>query len=730
MARGRFEHITFLVAADRPTCIADVLLRVQTHVAGCSLQQKRRALDRMPGSVSAAWRILRAYGRVTSTVRERPMQAEEGKRGPDDVRRLDERLRRIIASVDGIVWELEVATFCFTFVSEKAERLLGYPLTAWYRRNFWVDILHAEDREWAVRFCQERTRCMEPHEFEYRVVAQDGRIVWLRDIVSVVVSEGAPVRLRGIMVDITRRKQAEAESTRLLAAEQTARAAADAARAAAERVADALRVSEAKLRLAQDAARMGTWELDLATGEVVVSDRCKELFGLPADAVTTYERAIATVHPEDRDRIERALKDALLNRNDYAEEMRITLPDGVRWIASRGRGIYGTDGRPVKMAGMVLDITQAKRTEEELREADRRKTEFLAMLSHELRNPLAPIATGVHLLERVPSGGEQASRAREVIKRQTQHLTRLVDDLLDVTRISRGKIELHRKRIDLCEVVHRSCDDHRAGFEDRELTLSLVLPAEQVWIEADATRISQVLGNMLLNAAKFTPAQGSISVGVERNGDRALIHVRDSGIGMEHALVDRIFEPFVQAERGLARTQGGLGLGLAFAKGLVELHGGSISARSEGPGRGSEFTVSLPLAQPLSLKQPDARRSDPARGRLVLIIEDNADTCEMLAGVLEVNGHRTHVARDGRTGIALARELKPDVVLCDIGLPDVDGYDVARALRADESLRNSRLIAISGYAQLQDQQRAREAGFEAHLAKPPPIDELNAFLAH
>ena len=302
-----------------------------------------------------------------------------------------------------------------------------------------------------------------------------------------------------------------------------------------------------------------------------------------------------------------------------------------------------------------------------------------------------------------------------------------MDDLLDISRIEHGKIALHRERFDLRDVVRSTCDDHRALVEQRGQTLRLEVVAGPVWIDGDPTRIAQVVSNLLHNASKFTPAGGTLSIAIEVKNRRAVLHVWDDGVGMEQAEVEAVFEPFMQGEQDSARQKGGLGLGLALVKGLVELHGGSVSARSGGANCGSEFTVELPLAPP----SPDTPRQESAASpsRLVLIIEDNVDMGDTLAQVLELNGHRVRVARDGKSGIALALELQPDVIFCDIGLPDMDGYEVARELRKSGRLPSTRLVALSGYAQHEDRNRSKEAGFDAHIAKPPTFEELNKVLA-
>ena len=389
-------------------------------------------------------------------------------------------------------------------------------------------------------------------------------------------------------------------------------------------------------------------------------------------------------------------------------------------------------GRVRGSIAAFVDITARNRVEAErerllaqVGEADRRKGEFLAVLSHELRNPLAPIRNSLYLLDRSPPGSERAARAREIIRRQTDHLTRLIDDLLDVTRISRGKIELQRASVDAREVVRRACDDYRASFKERGLALCAEIPDEPVWIDADETRIAQVVGNLLHNAGKFGREGGTVTVSVGTVGGQAEVRVRDDGMGIGPELLPRVFEPFVQGDECLARTKGGLGLGLALVKGLVELHGGSVRAHSEGAGRGAEFTVALPLGhEGQSEWPPAAPDAGDDRRRRVLVIDDNKDEATTLADALELIGHSVEVAYDGKEGLDKARSFQPDVVLCDIGLPGMDGYEVARAMRGDPALTATKLIAVTGYARPEDVATAREAGFDQHMAKPASIPDL------
>jgi PAS domain S-box-containing protein len=383
------------------------------------------------------------------------------------------------------------------------------------------------------------------------------------------------------------------------------------------------------------------------------------------------------------------------------------------------------------LAVTALDITERRKAEDALREADRRKDEFLAVLSHELRNPLAPIRNSLHILERAAPGGDQARRAQTVIDRQVGHLSHLVDDLLDVTRISRNKIRLERQVLELNDLVRRTIEDHRSLFEKNEVHVEAKFAPEPIMVDADGTRLAQVVGNLLQNAAKFTSRgqHTTVSVSVDRAQQQAVISVSDTGVGMTPEVLARLFQPFMQADTTLDRSKGGLGLGLALVKGLVELHGGTIGARSDGLGKGAEFVVRLPLAIEAGEAAEARLASRKPAGRRVLIIEDNIDAADSLREVLEFGEHEIAVAYNGPEGIAKAREFRPEVVLCDIGLPGMDGFEVARAFRADEGLKGTYLVALSGYALPEDLQRAEEAGFDRHLAKPPSLEKIEEALA-
>jgi PAS domain S-box-containing protein len=414
-------------------------------------------------------------------------------------------------------------------------------------------------------------------------------------------------------------------------------------------------------------------------------------------------------------------------------EIDLIFEDGaVRHILGNAAPLRDKAGQPRGAVGAFIDITERKRAEAALRAADRSKDEFLALLSHELRNPLAPIRNSLAILTRVPADAEHASRALAVIDRQVTHLTRLVEDLLDVNRITHGKVQLNLACVELREVVRNSVEDLHTVLAASRLSVTVEVSTTPLWVTADAARIKQVLANILENAAKFTPPGGRVAVTVERteDGRSARVRVEDTGAGIHPEMIPRLFQPFAQADATLARTQGGLGLGLALVKGVVELHGGTVTASSRGPGTGSEFTFRLPLAsRPAPGGPPVARAREGGASRRVLIIDDNEDFANTLQVVLEMAGHEVHVAFDGVGGLDAVRRTRPEVILCDIGLPGMDGYEVARSLRGPEVGFSGKLIALSGYASPDDQRLAAEAGFEHHVAKPPTLEVLTALFA-
>ena len=374
----------------------------------------------------------------------------------------------------------------------------------------------------------------------------------------------------------------------------------------------------------------------------------------------------------------------------------------------------------------VLDITERKGLEARLQEEARRKDEFLAQLGHELRNPLGPLRNALAVLRRLAPGDGPARGLQEIMERQVAQLTRLVDDLLELSRVTRGSITLQREALDLVRTVRQVVEDHRAILEAGGLAVEFQAAGGPVWVQGDRARISQVVGNLLANTGKFTDRGGRLRVEVRSpEPGRAEIEVADTGIGMDTDMLGRLFEPFVQGEATRHRSPAGLGLGLALARGLMQLHGGGIQARSAGPGQGSTFTVTLPACPAPESAAPTPAPAGPAgRSRQVLIVEDNRDAALSLKLLLEFLGHRVEVAHTGREGLDLARARCPEVVFCDIGLPDLDGHAVARALRAGPGAVSPYLVAMTGFGQPEDQRRALEAGFDRHLTKPADPERL------
>ena len=383
-------------------------------------------------------------------------------------------------------------------------------------------------------------------------------------------------------------------------------------------------------------------------------------------------------------------------------------------------------------AALQSEVAERARIERALKEADRHKDEFLAMLAHELRNPLAPLQNAVQIMQRRPSVDPQLVWMREIIERQLAHLSRLVDDLLDVSRITRGKIRLTREPLRLEALIARALETVQPLITERRHELSVEIEEAGLSVEGDLTRLTQIIGNILSNAARYTESGGHIALRARRDGAMLEITVRDDGIGIPADLLPTVFELFTQLERPSARTQGGLGIGLALVRKLVELHEGTVSAQSDGPGRGSLFTVRLPLAENAVAARPndevEAGATAPVDARRILIVDDNRDALESLVTLMQIAGHTTRGAADGETALAIAAEWRPQVVLLDLGLPRVDGYEVGRRIRAAPWGHEILLIALTGWGQEQDRRRSREAGFDSHLVKPLDLARLSELL--
>jgi PAS domain S-box-containing protein len=507
----------------------------------------------------------------------------------------------------------------------------------------------------------------------------------------------------------------------------------------------ALRASRERAQRVADAALIGTWEIDLASMHVQADRKMLKLLGLrPGDPrdLTSY---IGYMAADERARISQLIEDAMQGKDDglIEAELRWVRPDDgrVRWIEGRGKVDFDVE-RPCRFYGTVADITARKEAELEreqllvtLKTADQRKDEFLATLAHELRNPMAAINTALMLLESSGSDSTKAARYHATAKRQMGNLVRMVDDLLDVARVTRGTIELRKETIDLAQVVQHALASARPVLDARQHELTVTIAPGVLYMHGDATRLEQVITNLLTNAARYTEPGGAITVQLGRElvegAAVAALRVRDTGRGIPAEMLAKVFEPFTQVSPSIDRSTGGLGLGLTLVRHLVEMHGGSVEAESEGLGLGSSFIVRVPLVPDAAKRSepPAPPRATPATSRRVLVVDDSDDSREMLRELLESLGHEVFGAEDGVVGATRAIELQPDVALIDIGLPGIDGYEVARRVRAATNGKAQYLVALTGYGSPEVKAKAEAAGFDLHLTKPVDLPALLELVA-
>jgi len=507
----------------------------------------------------------------------------------------------------------------------------------------------------------------------------------------------------------------------------------------------ALGAREQQLRLAIDAADVGEWDVDTASGTMYWPARVKAMFGISSGSPVTLADFYDGVHPDDRARTLASFEAAADpgRRAQYESEYRtVGKEDGVvRWVAAKGRGLFDESGQCIRIIGTAVDITQRKlseealrASEERLRQADRRKDEFLAMLAHELRNPLAPISAAAELLQMTTLDEQRVRRTSQIIGRQVSHMTSLVDDLLDVSRVTRGLVKLETAQLDVNHIVADAVEQVTPLIRARRHHLELRLMPDATVVEGDRKRLVQVLANVLNNAAKYTHEGGNIQLHTDVRDSQVLIEVTDNGIGMAPELVSRAFDLFAQAERSSDRSSGGLGLGLALVKSLVELQHGTVACASAGIGKGSSFTISLPLLRIQAHEDGPRRHGEgrfhpPMQSLRIMVVDDNADAAAMLAMLLEAAGHRVVVEHTARRALARADEDILDVCLLDIGLPEMDGNELAIRLRTRPGTARSVMIAVTGYGQDKDRASSLASGFDHHMVKPVDTATLASILA-
>ncbi|MDB5035346.1 MAG: domain S-box [Chlorobi bacterium] len=490
-----------------------------------------------------------------------------------------------------------------------------------------------------------------------------------------------------------------------------------------KRAEEGLRDTQRRLDAALAAGAIGTFRWDMVGNGLEWDENLDRVFGLPpGETARSLEEFIALVHPADRPEVLAQCERCMRDGADFDMYFRIVWPDGTeRWIADRGKTVLDDAGRPSFMAGACIDITERKRAEEALTEADRRKDEFLATLAHELRNPLAPLRSGLEVMNLMGSDDPTVEEVRQMMERQLGQMVRLIDDLMDMSRISRNRIELRRGPVDIAGIVHDAVETSRPLIEGAAHTLRLELPAGPVMVDADATRLSQVFSNLLNNAAKYTEPGGHISLSVGPDGDTVVVAVEDDGVGIPGEMLPGIFEMFTQVDQSLEKARGGLGIGLTIVRRLVEMHGGTVEARSAGVGHGSRFMVRLPMLALHAGDAPAGTDGDSVtatRHRRILVVDDNRDSALSMTMLLGMMNNEVRSAHDGREALRLGAAFLPDMVLLDIGMPGMNGYEVARRIREESWGRNVVLVAVTGWGQPEDRRRSREAGFDHHLLKP------------
>ena len=594
------------------------------------------------------------------------------------------------------------------FVNAAVERATGHPASHFIgKTNRELGMPESLCQLWEDA-TEAAFRTGQPQSIEFAFERESALFYYSARLVPEFNADGAIEHVLGVTHDITERRQAES----------------------------IVKASAERLKMALAGARSGVWEWDIKTGVINWSPENFDLYGRdPALGLPSYADWCGSLHPDDLAQAEREVRKTLSRESpDFRHEFRIVHPHlGIRWLSGLGKVDFDASGKPLRMFGINLDVTARKQMESALLDDDRRKDEFLATLAHELCNPLAAISAGLDLLRLNRDDAIGADRTREMMQRQFNHMVRLVDDLLDISRICSGKIELRRAPVTVRAVVTHALESSDALIRQLGHQIEVRLPEEPVWVNGDLTRLGQVIANLLNNAAKYTRKGGLIvlSVEVQETARLVAIRVKDNGAGIPADMQDKIFDLFTQVRGTLDQAHGGLGIGLSLARKLIEMHGGTIACESPGSGQGSTFTTTLDIAAPppshMPLQAADGA-TPAAMAQRVLIVDDNVDAADALAMMLQISGCQTLTAHGGLEGLQASREFEPDVVLLDIGLPGMNGYDVARHLRADPQTCHAFLIALTGWGSDDDRQRSRDAGFDVHLTKPVELHVLNRLL--
>jgi PAS domain S-box-containing protein len=696
------------------------------------------------------WVLTRGAPRVTDTAEligyvGSCVDITERKRVEESLRESEARLRLAMKTGKVGVWDWDIVANRVVW-TESLYAIHGVRPDEFVTTiEAFATLLHPEDRDLVLHSLQRALEHDAPYELEFRAIRPDGQIIWLFTNAMVLRNAGEPFRMLGATMDITQRKLAEETVLRLLRISERLNSTLDVDTLLDVLVDEAIRIVDGESGVSGLHTPDGmVCRKYLHKGKAVAFDYCwRPSEGLPGHIITEklpYLTNEADADPRTAQEIyarfgvRNALSIPILNFQreliGFFEIHNKTSAGGFTDLDKRT--LVAISEAAATAIQNSLAYRRVQEAEESLRDADHRKDEYLAMLGHELRNPLGVISISAQLLRRQGPSSPEMAELRDIVDRQVEHMTRLLDDLLDVSRISRGQMKLNQSLCDFSLLVRQTMQDYRSKLETNNLQLNTDIPDRPIWIMGDQTRLAQTISNILHNADKFTGAGGTITVSLQEEtaGKQVILTVHDTGIGMEPKLLARVFEPFIQGDHGIDRRPGGLGLGLPLVKGLIELHGGKVHAKSEGPGRGFQITIRLPLREQAA---PAARpvgsaKSSPGPCR-ILVIEDNRSASRTMNLYLTRQGHTVEIAHTGREGVEVARRFQPDVVLCDIGLPEFDGYKVARQLRTERELNRVYLIGISGYGQEHDKERAWQAGFNAYLVKPVAMSELETLLA-
>ena len=638
----------------------------------------------------------------------------EARFATEKVRVSEERFRSLVTATAAIVWgtpgsgqfDVEQQGWA-AFTGQVFESMKGLG---------WLDAVHPDDRQNTATQWDQAIASGTMYENEHRLQRADGQFRHMSmRAVPIRGPDDIITEWVGVHTDIHDRKAADV----------------------------ILRDNEERVRLATESAELGLWVWHPGTDQVIwENDRPYDIFGFSRDAPPITARQFLTefVHPDHVIAFGRAATKTIETGARLHFEGRIRRTNGeIRWVEFFGNLQPQRDGDPFRIIGTVADITSGKDREEELRrlaanlsEADRRKTEFLAVLAHELRNPLAPIRHGLQLIGTQAGNAETLTKVREMLDRQVNQMVRLVNDLLDVARITSGKVELRKQRAEMGDLIKVAVETSMPLIESSGHRLSVAVPNDSIPVYVDPERISQVISNLLNNAAKYTPAGGTIAIDVTHDQNEVVVCVTDNGIGIAPTSIGTVFDLFRQVGQDFERSQGGLGIGLSLVRQLVELHGGTASASSPGEGGGSSFMIRLAMINATAAPPrqsdtlPEAKK--PANLRIV-IADDNVDAAEILSLLLQVSGHIVDIAHDGHAALKLVHALRPDVVFLDIGMPGMNGYEVAKVLRMMPDLADITLVALTGWGSEQDRALSREAGFNDHLIKPVDMTVIERLLA-